>query len=86
MIVGDSGGGCLDGVLRREGWQGSPTTQPHPFVLRLRGEGSLRVTSCLFTEETVSAVHPLLGPLNFRRDGIVAMERTDPKPKPAPEP
>jgi hypothetical protein len=36
----------------------------------------------------VSAVHPLLGPLEFRREGIVALERADAKPKPksAPEP
>lgn len=63
-----------------------PDDRPHPFVLRLRGEGVLRVTSCVFNEETVSAVHPLLGPLNFRREAIVAMERTDSNPKPAPEP
>jgi hypothetical protein len=68
----------------------APDPQPHPFILRLRGEGSLRVASCLFTEETVSAVHPLLGPLTLRRDGIVAMERSvpkaDPTTKSAPEP
>lgn len=57
-----------------------------PFVLRLRGDGSLHVTSCQFTENTVSAVHPLLGPMEFPRKGIVAMERTDSKSKPATEP
>lgn len=62
--------------------------KPHPFVLKLRGEGSLRVASCSFTEDKVSAVHPLLGPLALRREGIVALERADAKPKPksAPEP
>lgn len=56
-----------------------------PFVLRLRGEGSLRVSSCRFSGDAVSAVHPLLGPLDFRREGIVALERPASKPKPAPE-
>ena len=60
--------------------------QIHPFVLRLCGGGSLRVASCLFTEDKVSAVHPLLGRLSLRRDGIVGMERTGSKAKTAPEP
>ena len=58
---------------------------PPPYLLRLPGEGSLRVKSCRFSEDAVEAVHPLLGPLNFRRDGILSMERIDPKPEPAPE-
>ncbi len=49
-----------------------------PFVLKTSGEGSLSVTSCSFTEDKASAVHPLLGPLEFRRDGITAMERSEP--------
>lgn len=53
---------------------------PHPFVLRLAGEGSLRVASCQFDGDSASAVHPLLGPLKFRREGIVAMERNSPTP------
>lgn len=50
-----------------------------PFVLRLAGEGSLAVSSCEFTGESASAVHPLLGPLVFRRGGILSIER-NPKP------
>jgi hypothetical protein len=46
-----------------------------PFVLRLQENGSLRVSSCTFTETTVTAVHPLLGPLTLRRSGVTAMER-----------
>ena len=60
--------------------------QDHPLVLRLCGEGSLRVASCLFTADKVTAVHPLLGPLSLRRDDIVAMERTDSTAKTAAEP
>jgi hypothetical protein len=46
------------------------------FLLRLRGGGSLGVTSCLFLEDSVSAVHPLLGQVAIQRDGVTAMERT----------
>jgi len=60
--------------------------QVHPFVLRLSGGGALRVASCLFTDDKVSAVHPLLGALSLHRDGIVSMERTDSKAKTTPEP
>lgn len=60
--------------------------QPHPFVLRLRGDGTLRVASCLFTADKVTAVHPLLGSLTLSRDGIVALERTDSKAKTPPGP
>jgi hypothetical protein len=57
-----------------------------PFVLRLPGDGSLGVSSCEFTGDSASAVHPLLGPLTFRRGGILSIERspsaagTSPKP------
>ena len=51
---------------------------PHQFVLHLRGEGSLRLSSCLFTDDTVAATHPLLGKLQLRRDGIMTIERTKP--------
>jgi hypothetical protein len=64
----------------------TPDDPDHPFMLRLRGEGSLRLASCLFTEDSVTAVHPLLGPLNLRRDGVLSMERIESKPEPAPEP
>ena len=58
----------------------------HPFVLKLRSDGSLQVESCQFTQDTVTATHPLLGPLTLRRDGILSMERRIPKPEPAAEP
>lgn len=57
-----------------------------PFIIQLLGGGSLRVTSCRFTESTVSAAHPLLGPLELHRDGIVSMQRANKKSEPAPEP
>jgi hypothetical protein len=50
-----------------------------PFVLRLSGDGSLGVSSCEFSGDSASAVHPLLGPLSFRRGGILSIERS-PKP------
>jgi hypothetical protein len=54
----------------------------HPFVLRLPGDGSLSVASCQFSGDTASAIHPLLGPLTFRRGGITAMERIPTAPEP----
>jgi hypothetical protein len=64
----------------------NPAGKKTPFVLRLRGEGRLQVTSCRFTEDAVFAAHPLLGALKFPREGIVAMERTDAESKTTPEP
>lgn len=51
----------------------------HPFALRLRGDGLLKVSSCVFSEDVVTAAHPLLGPLKINRNGIAALERADSK-------
>lgn len=51
----------------------------HPFALRLRGDGMLRVSSCSFPGDRIEAVHPLLGPLSFSRDGVMALERLEKK-------
>ena len=59
--------------------------QVHPFALRLRGEGSLRVTSCTFSEDAFSALHPLLGALKISRTGVSALERLDSKPEVKPD-
>lgn len=56
------------------------------FILRLHGAGFLRVSSCRFGGDSVSAVHPLLGALSFRREGIAAIERSQPETRTAPEP
>jgi hypothetical protein len=45
------------------------------FVLRLRDEGSLRVSSCVVTDNDVVAEHPLLGTLKIGRAGIATLER-----------
>ncbi len=58
----------------------APDPSP-PFALRLTGEGSLRVSSCTFSPEDITARHPLLGPLKIRRSGVVAMERMDTEPE-----
>jgi len=64
----------------------APDAKASPFILRLHGKGSLNVASCRFTEQEVTAVHPLLGELRFRRDGIISMERMNAKPADLPEP
>ena len=53
----------------------------HQFALRLRGDGSLRVSSCVFSADEVTAVHPLLGRLKLRRAGVSGLERLDSKPE-----
>ncbi len=60
--------------------------EPPHLILNLRGDGSLRVKSCRFTDAVVFAEHPLLGKLELHRDDIISMVRTQPeKPKPAPK-
>lgn len=59
--------------------------QDPPFVLRLRGEGSLRVSSCIFSNGDITAKHPLLGSLKFNRAGVTSLERTPSKPAVKPE-
>ena len=57
-----------------------------PFIILLRGGGSLHVSSCAFSAEQVEATHPLLGRLTLRRDGVSAFERVSPKSKEDKEP
>ena len=51
------------------------------FSLRLRGDGSLHVSSCIFTGDAITARHPLLGALQINRGGVTALERLDGKPE-----
>lgn len=52
----------------------------HPFALRLTGDGVLRVSSCAFSDDRVTAEHQLLGTLEVNRDGVTALERLDQQP------
>jgi hypothetical protein len=65
--------------------QQAAPAQAHPFALRLRGEGSLQVSSCTFSENSISARHPLLGELKIGRAGVSALERLDAKPEVKPD-
>jgi hypothetical protein len=58
----------------------APDSSP-PFSLRLAGEGSLRVSSCTFSQDEINARHPLLGPLRIKRGGVIAMERLETEPR-----
>ncbi|RYD37212.1 MAG: hypothetical protein EOP87_03985 [Verrucomicrobiaceae bacterium] len=51
----------------------------HPFVLRLRGNGIIRVSSCSFPGDRIEATHPLLGALVLARGGVTALERLEEK-------
>lgn len=56
------------------------------YRLRLRDGGSLKVSSCRFDGDAVTAGHPLLGELRLARAGVVAFESVgDEKPE-KPEP
>ena len=57
----------------------------HPFALRLRGDGSLRVSSCTFSDDAIAALHPLLGPMKISRAGVTALERLESKPVAKPD-
>jgi len=57
-----------------------------PFILQLRGGGSLHVSACAFAGEQVEATHPLLGQLTLKREGIASFERVSTKSKEAPKP
>ncbi len=57
-----------------------------PFIFRLKGDGSLHVSSCRLDGETAIAVHPLLGQLVLQRTGITGLEKSVAKPKPSSEP
>lgn len=58
----------------------------HPFVIRLPGNGALRVTSCRIDGEKIAVTHPLLGPLAIRREGISSIERMPQPAEPTPDP
>lgn len=53
----------------------APAAGEGTFILRLRGEGSLRVSSCTFSGDAVAITHPLLGDMSIRRAGVAALER-----------
>ena len=61
----------------------------HPLALRLRGDGLLTVTSCVFSEASVVAHHPLLGMIKVERAGIASLQwinsESQPKSKTKPE-
>lgn len=61
---------------------GGPVSEvPSPFSLRCLGGGSLRVSACTFSEQEVTATHPLLGQLKLQREQVTAFERVSLQPK-----
>ena len=53
------------------------------LILSLRGNGSMLLSSCTLQNDTLKAVHPLLGSLEFDRSGVGSIERIwIPKAKP----
>ena len=69
-------GSEVSSVWLATGSGGESDSKSAPHVIRLRGRGTLHVTSCSIGQDAASAVHPLLGPLKLNREGIVALEKT----------
>lgn len=55
------------------------------FALRLRGEGSLKVSSCVFSADSITASHSLLGELKIKRSDVAALELLESDPEPEAE-
>ncbi len=49
--------------------------KPASFVLRLRGDGSLHLSSILLGADAATVVHPLLGTVKLLREGILSLEK-----------
>jgi hypothetical protein len=64
----------------------TPAAASGPFVLNLRGNCSLHLNSCVFSDEAVTAEHPLLGSLTVARAGVASFERRSIPPKAIPAP
>ncbi len=47
------------------------------LILRLRGNGEMRVSSCVFAETTITVEHPLLGSLELDRAGLTRLEQRE---------
>ena len=62
----------------------NPADAPH--LLRLRDDGGLKVISCHFDGDSVTASHPLLGEIRLVRSGIISLERRKPEPPVKPKP
>ena len=60
--------------------EGASSPKQASWVLKLRGEGSLHMSSCVFSEKGITARHPLLGPLEIRSGGVTELERLQPQP------
>ena len=55
------------------------------WVLKLRGEGSLHMSSCVFSGKGIAARHPLLGLLEINSGGVTELERLQPEPDTPPK-
>jgi len=62
-----------------------PGSSPRPpLLLGLRGRGSLAMSGCTFSGDSISATHPLLGEISIRRGAISHLMRPGDDEAPAP--
>ncbi len=57
-----------------------------PYILRMHDGGVLRLSSCVFSDDRITADHPLLGLLKINRAGVSILERPASQPEPKAEP
>jgi hypothetical protein len=57
------------------------STTSNSFILQLRGNGSLRIDSCVFENGKVKALHPLLGSLHFAQSDLLSLIRIGQQPE-----
>ncbi|MBC7980061.1 MAG: hypothetical protein H7Y36_05815 [Armatimonadetes bacterium] len=69
-------------VFLSSGGKEQPIDAAEGLILRLRGKGEMRVSSCVFEKDLVKVVHPLLGAMRLDRAGMTFLERREiPKAK-----
>jgi len=69
----------ISAVLFKQKVETRRSTLDHLFALHLTDDGLLRVSSCIFSDEYVTVIHPLIGLLKIKRTRIISLERVSSK-------
>lgn len=69
----------ISAVLFKQSAEARRSSVDHLFALRLTGDGLLGVSSCKFSDEYVTVIHPLIGLLKIKRTRIISLERMSSK-------
>jgi len=69
----------ISAVLFKQSVEAKRSSVDHLFALHLTDEGLLGVSSCKFSDEYVTVIHPLIGLLKVKRTRIISLERVSSK-------